>query len=265
MSLYGSFDKTRHFLELADPVFDHHGNLRTPTQRRNTAFQNLTGDGSILASEVAALQGLTATSTELNDLDGADSDTPVVSKAAIFDSAGALRTVGNISSASATGVTVTEYGDGYNHITKLVCASIVLTSPADNVDTSEGFLVYTFPAGAIILESAYMNMTATLVAASAQTDEADIGLGTVLAAGTTALLSEVATYEDIITGQALADVDETDPIPIAAIPTIGAPLFIASGDAHTVHFNVASDWADAGAVTSLTADGTIILNWKFLE
>ena len=165
----------------------------------------------------------------------------------------------------ATGVTVVEYGDGFNHVTVLTLASVVLTSPVDNVDTSEGFLIYTLPAGACIIDSAYMNMTVTLVAASAQTDEADIGLGTVLAAGTTALLSEVATYEDIITGQALADVDETDPIPIAAIPTIGAPLFIASGDAHTIHFNCASDWADAGAVTSLTADGTVILNWKFLE
>ncbi len=252
MSLYGAFDKTRHLLELADPVFDHHGNLLTPTQRRNTVLQNLSGNGSMTAVELARLVGSSSANS-------------TVSKVAVLNSGGDLVTASNVSSSSATGVTVTEYGDGYNHVTKLVCASIVVSAPTDNVDSGEGFLVYTFPAGAIILESAYMNMS-VLLGAPAETDEADIGLGTVIAtAGNTSVLSHTATFEDIITGQALADVDNTDPIPVAAIPTIGAPLFIASGDAHTVHFNIASDWADAGTVTGLAATGTIILIWKFLE
>ncbi len=252
MALYGAFDKTRHFAELADNATDQHGNLLTPTVRRNTAFQNLTGNGSITAAEVARLTGSSIANA-------------TVSAVAVLDAGGDLITASNVSGASITGVAVKEYGDGFNHVTVLTCSSIALSAPTDNVDSGEGFLVYTFPAGAIILDSAYMNMS-VLLGAPAETDEADIGLGTVIAtAGNTALLSHTATFEDIITGQTLADVDDTDPIPIAAIPTVGAPLFIASGDAHTVHFNVASDWADAGTVTGLTASGTIILNWKFLE
>ena len=266
MSLYGAFAKARHFAELADNDFDQHGNLLTPTARRNQAFQNLTGDGSILASEVAALQGLTATSTELNLTDGSALANNVASKLAMLDAAKALRTNANLSGTAATGVTAVEYGDGYNHVTVLTLAGIVLTTPTGSTDSSEGFLIYTLPAGACIIDSAYMNMAATVVVSGgANTDEADIGIGTVIASGNTAVLSHTATFEDILTGQALADCDGTDPIPVAALPTIGAPLFIATGDAHTIHFNLASDWVDGTTITSLGASGTIVLNWKFLE
>ena len=126
-------------------------------------------------------------------------------------------------------------------------------------------LIYTLPAGAKILESAYMNVTAVTSSAT-KTDEAELGLGTVIASGNTALLSHTATFEDIITGQALADIDDTDPVPIAALPTGGAPLFFASADARTIHMNIASDFADNDVEAATIAfSGTVVLIWKFLE
>lgn len=42
MSLYGAFDKTKHFKELSEPLSTAEG-MKTPTQRRDKAVQNLTG------------------------------------------------------------------------------------------------------------------------------------------------------------------------------------------------------------------------------
>ena len=175
----------------------------------------------------------------------------------------AVETLANVGVSAAT--SVKEYGDGYNHTTVLTCTGLALPQPTGGSALGVGDLVYTFPAGAVILDSAYMNVDVTIGAAT-KTDEADIGLGSVIATGAVSVLGGSPTFEDIITGQLLADVDGTDPVPVAAIPTVGAPLFIASGDAHTVHFNVASDWADAEvAAQDLEYTGVIVLNWKFVE
>ncbi len=275
MSLYGAFDKTRHFAELADNATDQHGNLLTPTVRRNTALQNLTGSSTLTAAQLALLAGLTSTAAELNLLDGtvtaaelalidgATVANAVASKAAILDTGGDLVTASNVGTSAAT--SVKEYGDGFHHVTVLTATSLALPQPTGGTLSARGDLIYTFPAGAIILESAYMNVTVTIGSAT-QTDEADIGLGTVIATGAVSVLGGTATFEDIITGQDLADVDGTDPVPIAAMPSVGAPLFIASGDVHAVHFNVASDWADAEvAAQDLEYSGTVVLIWKFLE
>lgn len=53
MSLYNSFAKDLHLLELASPMDLGGGNQYTPTQRRDMAMQNLTGNGSVAAADVA--------------------------------------------------------------------------------------------------------------------------------------------------------------------------------------------------------------------
>jgi len=63
MSLYGAFAKENHFSELASPL-PYLGDVLTPTERRNAAFQNLTGDSDITAAQVAVLSGVTAGTVE---------------------------------------------------------------------------------------------------------------------------------------------------------------------------------------------------------
>lgn len=247
MALYGSFDKTRHFAELADNATDQHGNLLTPTVRRNTAFQNLTGDGSITAAEVAQLSGSSPTA-------------PAASTTAILDSGGDLRTASNVGTSAAT--SVIEYGDGFNHTTVLTCTALATPDVADNAASAVGDLIYTFPAGAIILESAYFNIALTLDD-STKTDTPDVGLGTVIGTGSEPTLDTTAEFEDILTGQTATDVNGTATV-TAAVPTNGAPLFIASGDAHTVHVNAADTWANT-TTQGLVYTGTVVLNWKFME
>lgn len=218
---------------------------------------------ALTTTELATLDGVTSTATELNLLDGSTSANSVASKAAVLDSGGDLRTASNVGTAN-TGVTAVEYGDGYNHQTVLTVSVTDALTIADTAALADGYLLYTFPAGAVIVNSAYMSMGMTAASTEAQADTPDVGLGTVIASGAVATLDGTGTFEDIITGQTAADANGTATVK-TAIPTAGVPFVIESGDAHTLHFNVADTWAnDTGG--DLTADiaGTVVVNWTFM-
>ncbi len=162
-----------------------------------------------------------------------------------------------------SGVTAVEYGDGRRHITVLTVNVTDALTVADNASIADGYLVYTFPAGEVIVESASMSMGVT--AAEDTTATPDVGIGTVIGTGAVAVLGGTATFENIITGQTAGDAAGT-PTVATTIPTAAVPLVIATAGAHTVHFNVADGWADT-AGTDLTADiaGQIILVWTYLS
>jgi hypothetical protein len=174
-----------------------------------------------------------------------------------------LKCTSNVGAAN-TGVTAVEYGDGFTHTTVLTVSQADALTLADNAALADGYLLYTLPAGACIVESAYMSMAVT--AAEDTTATADVGLGTVI--GSTAIatldLGAGGTMENILTGQTAANCSGTATVK-TAIPTANVPLVIAAGDAHTIHFNVADTWADT-AGSDLTADiaGTVVINWIFL-
>jgi len=161
-----------------------------------------------------------------------------------------------------SGVTAIEYGDGVNHTTHLTIAKVNAFTVADNAALADGHLIYTFPAGNILVCSALFDLAIT--AAEDTTATPDVGLGTVIGSGAVATLDGTGTFEDIITGQTFGDAAGTYK-EAAAGPTAGAPFGILSAAAHTIHVNMADTWADT-AGTDLTADlaGTVVLNWKFL-
>ena len=171
-------------------------------------------------------------------------------------------TSGNNGTAN-TGVTAVEYGDGYQHTTILTVSQVDALTTADLASIADGYLLYTFPAGAIIINYAYMSMGMTATTEQLG-DTPDVGLGTVIATGAVALLNGTATFENIITGQT-AVADGTAEIK-TALPTAGVPFIIESGDAHTIHFNVADAWADDTS-TDLTANiaGTVVIVWSFIN
>ena len=173
-------------------------------------------------------------------------------------------TTGKNNGTANTGVTAAEYGDGYQHTTVLTVSQVNALTIADNAAIADGRLLYTFPAGAIVIDYAYMTMGMTAASAEAQSDTPDVGLGTVIASGAVSVLSGTATFEDIITGQTATDANGTATVK-TTLPTAGNPFVIESGDAHTLHFNVADTWADDTG-GDLTADisGTVVLVWRFL-
>lgn len=155
-----------------------------------------------------------------------------------------------------TGVTAVEYGDGFNHTSVLTVNQLAAMTLADNASLADGYLIYTFPAGAIRVNSAYISMN--VVNAEHDTEANDLGLGTVIGSGAVAVLSGTATFEDIMTGQTAA-------IGTAEVKTVVSDFIIEAAAAHTMHLNCAAAWADtAGSALDADIAGTIVINWSFL-
>ena len=164
-----------------------------------------------------------------------------------------LKNVGTV----ATGSTVVEWGDGYNH-TSVITVSTTLPAIAGGADLAVGKLIYTFPAGAVVSVIAYMSIAITQTQGNINADTPDVGLGTTIASGVVALLSGTAAFENIMTGQTAANCTGT-----ATVQTVHNHVDIAVGDDHTVYLNVADGWAASGDAAALLT-GTIVLNWQFL-
>jgi len=158
-----------------------------------------------------------------------------------------------------TNVTAVEYGNGMQHTSVLTLASVDVGAISGAVDEAEGALIYTLPGGAIIVKAAYMTVGLTNTDTTVDADTPDMGLGTSIGTGVQALLSGVAGSEDILTGQTVNNVTGT-----AEVKTIANQiLVIETGGAHTVHLNIADGWA--GSETMVVADGTVVLEWQFIQ
>ncbi len=163
-----------------------------------------------------------------------------------------------------TGVTAVERGDGIHHRTTLTVSQVNSITIADNTDICDGYLLYTFPAGVIIVDGCYMSMALSVASSEAQSDAPEVGIGTVIGTGSVAVLSGTATFEDILTGQVAADSNGTATVAVTR-PTAAGGLPIAAAAAHTVHFNVADGWAnDTGGDLTADISGTVVLSWRFL-
>lgn len=163
-----------------------------------------------------------------------------------------------------TGVTAVEYGDGYNHTSVLTISKTDALTFADNANLGDGYLLYTLPAGAVVVDYCYMSVAITSAANEQKTDTPDVGLGTVEASGAIATLDGTATFENLITGQTTTNCNGTAVVK-TTLPTAGTPFIVATGDAHTIYFNVADGWADiAGADLTADISGTVVIVWKFL-
>lgn len=159
-------------------------------------------------------------------------------------------------------IVATEYGDGLDHITKLTLTAFAVGLSGDAGNLARGALLYTLPAGDIIVESSHINVGLTL-ADAIQTDTPEVGLGTVACAGEVqATLGAVgATAEDILEGVAVADVAGTAKVNTKP-PTAAVPLVIAAASPHTVNLNVADGWANLTAASAITATGSVVIRWK---
>ena len=161
-----------------------------------------------------------------------------------------------------TGVVAAEYGDAHNHVTVLTVSVTDALTTGDDAALADGYLLYTLPAGAIVIDYTYMSMGVTATTEQIA-DTPLVGIGTTAGSTSVANLTNPATLQNLITGQT-AVADGTAEV-ITLIPTASAPFVIASAEAHTIYFNVADTWADDTS-GDLTADiaGTVVLVWRFL-
>lgn len=183
---------------------------------------------------------------------GLNADTLDGLESAVFTKLLTTTNVGTVN----TGVTAVESGNAYEHTTVLTVSQTAALTLADNASLADGYLIYTFPAGAIVVNSAYMTMTVTN--AEHDTEATDVGLGTVIASGAVAILGGTGTFEDVMTGQTAA-------VGTAEVKTVVSNFVIEAAAAHTLHFNAAAAWADtAGSALDADIAGSIVLNWSFL-
>ena len=168
-----------------------------------------------------------------------------------------LQTTFNVG-AAATGSTAVEHGDARNHVTVLT-VSTTMPAIAGSGNYGIGKLVYTFPAGVVVIQAAYMSMAMTAAGGLINSDQPDGGIGTTIGTGTEALLGTIgAATENILTGQTFNNCTGT-----AEVKTVSDQILtIETGGDHTVYFNVADGWA--GAEAACPVAGTIKLIWTFL-
>lgn len=173
-----------------------------------------------------------------------------------LSTSGTTTTTASLGTAN-TGVTAVEEGHGHLHKTTLTF-SLATPDVADNAAKAVGVLLYTLPAGACVIRSAYMSLAHTV--AEDTTATPDVGLGTVIATGAVATLDGTAAFENVITGQTAADSNGT-----ATVKTAVPDLVIEAADAHTLYANVADTWADtAGSDLSSSVSGTVVIFWEKL-
>jgi hypothetical protein len=151
-----------------------------------------------------------------------------------------------------TGVTAQEYGDATHHLTVLTIAA---TSPAVVGTLGVGNLIYTFPAGAIIIHGGDLKVGVDGVTGN-HANANEIGVGTVICSGAVSVNSGTATFENIITSAVAACAGVVVP------STSAAQLAIATSDAHTAYLNVAATYT--GADPGMALAGTVVLEWTYL-
>lgn len=158
----------------------------------------------------------------------------------------------------ATGtITVNETGVDSAMVTTIDIADLALIVTT-NANKGDGKLLYTLPAGNVIIKRATIALGIIGTAALNAADTPDLGLGTVVASGTVNVLSGTATFENILTGQTVSACDNT-----VQMASVASTLTIASAAAHTVYLNIADGWA--GIDAGMLATGRVIIEWAFMS
>ena len=238
-------------LNLIDGYTGTTANLNTLTDASSAA--------GIHTHPTADLSDVTSTATELNLLDGSEATNATASVAAIWDASKRFVSSANPGTAG-TCVTAVELGDGINHTTILTLTGIAFTFTASN-PISDGALIYTFPAGTVIINSATMSVGVTMTSGTPTTDQPEVGLGTVIGTGAQATLGAVDAAAENIIGPLVAD----DLAGTAEVGSTANSLVIETtgGLAHLVHLNYADTFANL-TNNDATAAGTVVLNWTLI-
>ncbi len=161
-----------------------------------------------------------------------------------------------------TGTTAVENGDGFHHTTVLTMAGVF---PAITGDTAQsvGLLIYTFPAGVIVVDAMHMDVGITQSDGFINNDTPDVGIGRDIGTGAIATLDLGTFLEDYVTGSAAANCTGTL-TDLSEITGSGIRL-IEDGGNKTVHFNAADLWDDTAGGDALAAiSGTVTITWRFL-
>ena len=172
-------------------------------------------------------------------------------------------TSGSGNGVAATGINVREFGDSRNHTTTLTIGLPAAATTA--ADLAFGVLLYTFPAGEVIINSTKLNVALTAADGNIDTDTPEVALGTDPASGVYATLGAVdigltLTTENLTTATTptLANCTGT-----ATLLTEATPIILTATAGRTVYLNFADTWAGVEAV-GMPITGEVVINWTRL-
>lgn len=167
---------------------------------------------------------------------------------------------GMVKGTAGTNCQVVEGGDKRNRWVEIAVGG-TLGAIVGGANLAVGNLIYTLPAGEVIVRGAYMSIALDESDGNITADTPDVGVGTVIGSGAVALLNGTATFENIITGQTASDCNGT-----ASTVTVSKDtgLVIATAGAHTVHLNVADGWAASGEA-ACSVSGTVVLEFSVMS
>ena len=173
---------------------------------------------------------------------------------------------------AASGVTARDFklgGDAttIKYMTTLVIdVDTVIGAVADTAAQARGVLIYTFPAGQIVVWTVYGDIGLDVDETNYDEDQPEVGLGTAIASGSNATLgASGATREDIWGPHVVAGCD-TNATAADAGQFVTVPnLIIAGAGDHTVHLNIADTWANGTGTPNVTVEnGRFMIEWSLL-
>ena len=174
---------------------------------------------------------------------------------------------GGLRGTAGTSISAVEQGEGSLRRTILyVTTPISVVTTPDTAALGDGILVYTFPAGQIIVHQVYGDCGLEINDATNVPDTPEVGLGTTLTTGAVATLGASAATDENIWGPHVVtgcDVgaDTGDAIQLVSVKN----LVIAGAGAHTVYFNCADTWANgAGTADVFLQQGRFVIDWTLL-
>jgi hypothetical protein len=206
--------------------------------------------------------GVDVTAAELNLLDDSAVANDTASVAVIMDANKEIRSTAHEGTAG-TGCTAVHWGDGKSMFVEIT----ITTADIDVVAAAaegHGWLIYTFPAGALVVTDSYLDYELT-TADACTADTPESALGTVIGAGAIATLTGT-TMEDLSavgSSLVLADCNGTAEVSSLGPSAANGKMVIETGDAHTAHVNFADTWAGADADIALT--GTVRFAYTYLD
>jgi len=161
--------------------------------------------------------------------------------------------------AGTAGVKASITGVGPQRCLVLTLNNFVIDAIAATADEAVGALLYTLPAGEIIIRGTHTNLELNSAEAENEDDTPVVGVGTVIADGAVAVLNGTATFHDIIAEVAATDCKGTRKVGTLSKDTAKV---IATADVHALFLNIADGWADAD--TGIKATGTIIIEYTHM-
>lgn len=166
-----------------------------------------------------------------------------------------------------TSISAVEMGEGNRRRTILtVTAPISVVTTPDTAALAGGALIYTFPAGQVIVERVYGDFGLDVDDNLNDEDTPEVGLGTLIGSGAVATLGAGdAAMEDIWGPHVAAGCDviavAADAGQFVTVPN----LIIAGAGAHLVHFNAADTWANgAGTKDVFLQSGRFVIDWTLM-